>query len=88
MRHRIAYYYEDVLGIFGVCIDVGYGWGKEKMDGEASVSLIQVICDHALHRTYTLRNFDILKGHQYCRSWNANRFGEGVSKARQVATKC
>jgi hypothetical protein len=36
--------------------------GKEKMEGEASVSLIQVICDHAKHRTYTLRSFDILKG--------------------------
>jgi hypothetical protein len=36
--------------------------GKEKMEGEASVSLIQVICDHAKHRTYNLRSFDILKG--------------------------
>jgi len=36
--------------------------GKEKMEGGASVSLIQVICDHAKHRTYTLRSFDILKG--------------------------
>lgn len=32
------------------------------MEGEESVSLIQVICDHAKHRTYTLRRFDILKG--------------------------
>ena len=35
---------------------------KEKMEGEASVSLIHVICEHAKHRTYTLRSFDILKG--------------------------
>jgi hypothetical protein len=32
------------------------------MNGEISVSLIQAICDHAKHRTYTLRRFDILKG--------------------------
>jgi hypothetical protein len=36
--------------------------GKEKMEGDAIISLIQVICDHAKHRTYTLRSFDILKG--------------------------
>jgi hypothetical protein len=33
-----------------------------KMEGKASVSLTQVICDHAKHTTYTQRNFDILKG--------------------------
>jgi hypothetical protein len=31
-RHKIAYNSEDVLGIFGVCIDVGYEWRKEKME--------------------------------------------------------
>ena len=35
------------------------------MEGEESVSLIQVICDHAKHRTYTLRSFDILKGFEF-----------------------
>ena len=33
-----------------------------KMEDEASVSPTQVLCDHAKHRIYTQRNFDILKG--------------------------
>jgi hypothetical protein len=36
--------------------------GKGENGRRASVSLIQVICDHSKHRTYTLRSFDILKG--------------------------
>jgi hypothetical protein len=33
-----------------------------KVEREASFSLFQAICDHAKHRTYTQKNFDILKG--------------------------
>jgi hypothetical protein len=40
-------------------------YNSVKMEGEASVSLTQVICDHAKHRTYTQRSFDILKGFEF-----------------------
>jgi hypothetical protein len=33
-----------------------------KIEGEASVSPSKIICDHAKHRAYTKRSFDILKG--------------------------
>ena len=35
------------------------------VEGETSVSLSQVNCDHAKHRTYTQRNFDILTGFEF-----------------------
>jgi hypothetical protein len=62
MHKYVRHYCGDILG---VCIDAKYEWGKDKMDGEASVYLIQGICDHAKHRTYTLRRFDILKGFEF-----------------------
>jgi len=33
-----------------------------KMEGDESLSSTQVLCDHAKHRTYSQRRFDILKG--------------------------
>jgi hypothetical protein len=32
------------------------------MEGDESLSSTQVLCDHAKHRTYSQRRFDILKG--------------------------